>query len=193
MLRCDALALDALRCVVLQTGGHECFQMRSFCATSTSAKLDSDRTWQDPPGKISNAPCEQSAVAYAQARVLPPPHSHTVLGNGSTGQKDHPTVCGPPVSYHPKGGLSPQRSRRGRGRFVSTVSQDRPAYPPCTLARRSCPDRKMVCAQTHTQPSVLASRTPATSFPLYALLRSCPVIHNVGTHNGWHVTALFCL
>lgn len=43
--------------------------MRSFCATSTSAKLDSDRTWQDPSGKISNAPCVQSAVAYAQVRV----------------------------------------------------------------------------------------------------------------------------
>lgn len=125
-------------------------------------------------------------------------HTHSVLGNGGAGQKDHPPFVGLPVSYHLNDGL-PQRNRRGRGRFVSTVccKTDPPALPPCPMARRSYPDRKMVCAQTHTQPSVLASRTPATSFPLYALLRSCPVIHNVGTHNGWQVTALsacdFCL
>lgn len=164
----------APRCVVLQSIGRECFQMWPFCATSTSAHLDGDRTWHDPPGKISNALCvHRVAVAYyAWVRSLSPT-SCAAAGYCRTGQKDHPPFMPRPFRTTPKLLLS----KRGRGRFVSPrgVVQARQTHqPPPALPAGPNPSRSMVCAQTHTPPSPLASRAPATSFPLYALLALLP-------------------
>lgn len=50
----------------------------------------------------------------------------------------------------------------------------------------------MVWSARKPHPSLFSSvQTPATSFPMFALLFSCPVIHSLGTHYRWHVTALF--
>lgn len=146
--------------------------MRSFCATSTSAKLDGDRTWQDPPGKIS------SNARHVYRGLLPmrrceSSSTSTVLGNGSTGQKDHPTVCGPAVSYHPKDGL-PQRSRRGRGRFClhGVARQTRlPPLPTCPslLPRQEnglrANPHPTVCPSVQDSRNFLPSVRPAALLP----------------------------
>lgn len=124
------------------------------------------------------------------------PHTHTkrVAGDGSAGQKDHLPFTAPPVSYHHH---SPQplhssSSTSGRGRFVSTVLQDRPTNSTLALFCWPNQDRIMVWSARKPHPSLFSSvQTPATSFPMFALLLSCPVIHSLGTHYRWHVTALF--
>lgn len=156
------------------------FQMWSLCATSTSAHLDGDRTWHDPPGKISNALCAQScccllcvgAVLSPTSYVLRPAQQRATVAQAAQGKRTTHRLC--PARFVP-----PQScSSVSAGAAVlcphgCSVGKTDPPASPCP-ARRPNPSRPMVCAQTHTPPSPLASRAPATSFPLYALLALLP-------------------
>lgn len=130
---------------------------------------------KDPPGKIS------SSDARHVYRVLLPMRrcesssssTSTVLRNGSTGQKDHPPFVGRPFRTTPKM-VYHNAVGAGAAVFVSTVSQDRPAYPPLPTRLSLLPKQEnglranphpTVCPSVQDSRNFLPSVRPAALLP----------------------------